>query len=89
MYQAIVTKFVSPTDKRPARVIVTADAGRLTVSWDHALGVPENHAAAARAFAEKYSWSGDWVGGTLPGNGYVFVMASGRIGASFTIAEGV
>lgn len=77
MYQAIVTKYVGPTNHKGARVIAAAEAGKVTVSWDYALGVPENHALAARKLAEHYGWNGVWVGGSL-NNGYVFVSTRGH-----------
>jgi hypothetical protein len=72
MRQAIVTKFHGPTNHRGARVKATADAGSVTVSWDYALGIAENHLAAAVALANKHGWPTNLVGGSLPGSGYVF-----------------
>lgn len=74
MRQAIATKFLGPTNSRGARVKASAEAGSLTVSWDYALGIEANHAAAARALALKLGWSGHWHGGGLPGSGFVFVL---------------
>jgi len=73
MRQAIVTKFHGPTNHRGARVKAAAAAGSVTVSWDYALGIEENHRAAAKALAQKYGWPLDMAGGGLPGSGYVFV----------------
>jgi hypothetical protein len=75
MRQAIVTKFHGPTNHRGARVKATADAGSITLPWDHALGVEGNHRAAAEALAKKYGWPLDMFGGGLPGSGYAFVYA--------------
>lgn len=92
MRQAIETRYAGPTNHSGARVIVRAQAGRMTVSWDHALDVDQNHAAAAKAFAERYRWFGRWVGGgnaTGTGNTFVNVDDSawhGR-GYSFVAAE--
>lgn len=79
MRQAIVTRFLGPTNHRGARVKATADAGTVTVSWDYALGIAENHQAAATALLDKLGWTRDpWrrdlVGGSLPGSGYAFVI---------------
>lgn len=74
MRQAIVTKYLGPTDFHGARVKAKADAGTITVSWDHALNVDENHTAAAKTLAQKFGWYGQWVGGGMPskdGNCYV------------------
>lgn len=73
MRQAIMTAFLAPTNHRPARVKATADAGSITVSWDHALGVDDNHKRAAMALADKLGWLGHWHGGSLPGSGFAFV----------------
>ncbi len=76
MRQAIETRYAGPTNHRGARVIVRAQAGRLTVSWDHALNVDENHAQAAKAFAERWGWAGRWIGGgSADGRGNVFVCS--------------
>lgn len=54
----IVTRFVGPTNRKGKRVSVTdnhPDAPRrLIVSWDDELDMAENHAAAARAWLEKF-----------------------------------
>ncbi len=63
MRQAIYTKFLGPTNSRGSRVKAFADAGSVTVSWNHALNATENHRAAAMALAAKFGWSGTWVGG--------------------------
>ena len=76
MRQAIVTKYLGPTDHRPARIMVKAQAGKLFVTWDDALDVDENHDRAAQQFAQRLNWSGTLAGGALPdgrGNCYVFV----------------
>jgi len=80
--QAIVTKYLGPTNYRGARVKATAQAGSVTLSWDHALGIDENHDAAAMALAKKFGWdeNHDLVTGGHPsgrGNVYVMVMREG------------
>lgn len=74
MRQAIVTKYHGPTNSRSARVSATAEAGKVTLSWDHALDREDNHSAAALALAQKFGWDGKLAGGGLPGGGYVFVF---------------
>lgn len=77
--QAIVTKYLGATNNRPSRIKATCDAGSVTVSWNHSLGIDDNHEAAALALREKLGWTQDYgtlVGGGLPGgagNCYVFV----------------
>lgn len=72
--QGIQTKYCGPTNSRGSRVKVWAQAGVRYVSWDHALNVEANHAAAARKYAHEWGWTGRWIGGALPdGTGYLFV----------------
>ncbi len=81
--QAIVTKYLGPTNNRGARVKATADAGSVTVSWDYTLNSDGNHDGAARELAKRLGWNaethGKLVGGGAPdgtGNCYVFVKGS-------------
>ena len=75
--QSISTKYLGPTNFRGARIKASAEAGAMTVSWDHSLDVDENHAKAAKAFADKWGWGGEWIGGASPDRrGYVFVDVS-------------
>ena len=75
MYQAITTKYLGPTNVHGSRVKATAEAGSVTLSWDHALNTDENHIAAAKVLAEKFNWAGNYVGGALHGtSGYAFVV---------------
>jgi hypothetical protein len=73
MRQAIKTKYLGPSNVRGARVKASSDAGSVTLPWNHALGIEDNHAAAAKVLAEKWGWGGRWFGGGLPGSGYAFV----------------
>jgi hypothetical protein len=66
MYQAILTKFIGPSDRRGSRVKATAEAGSVTIDWNHALNPERNHAAAARALALKYGWRAKYHGGGMP-----------------------
>lgn len=73
--QAISTKCHGPTNTRGSRISAKAQAGRVSVPYDHALSVQGNHEAAARALAEKFGWVGKLVGGGNPeGTGEVFVF---------------
>ena len=68
MRQAIVTKWLDPTNHRGSRVRASCDAGSLTVSWDYEVGVEGNHRAAALALAEKLGWGTEnWIGGEFKG----------------------
>ena len=79
--QAIITKYIGPTNTRGSRCKASAEAGSITVEWDDALNSEENHAAAARALVAKLGWvrvSKDmWFQGGLK-DGYVFVCAGGE-----------
>lgn len=73
--QAISTKFLGPANCRGSRIKATAQAGSITVSFDHSLSSADAHAKAAQALIEKFGWdSSDWVSAGHPsGSGYVFV----------------
>ena len=74
--QAIQTKFIPCTNFRPSRVKARAEAGSISLEWDHALNVDENHEKAANALCAKLGWNtyGKLIGGNLPGGGYSFVF---------------
>jgi len=81
--QAITTKYLGPTNFRGSRVVAKAQAGRITIDWDHALDPEDNHIAAAQALAVKLGWTedraleGPWVGGEVAGGeGYAFVRVT-------------
>lgn len=79
--QAIVTKYHGPTNFRGSRVSAKASAGRISIPWDYAKDVEQNHDAAALAFCRKFAWTGALACGELPkgdGNVYVFVTHSFR-----------
>lgn len=62
MRQAIVTRYISPTNTRGTRISARADAGKVIVHWDHALNSEDNHKRAAMALALKFGWLGDTTG---------------------------
>lgn len=63
MRQAILTKYLSPTNTRGARIKATASAGSITISYDDALSTEENHRHAARMLQQKFQWDNDLVAG--------------------------
>lgn len=74
MVQAIVTKYHGPTTHRGSRITASSQAGKVTVSWDHAMSAEGNHREAAAALASKLGWEGHWEGGWMPsGDGCAFV----------------
>jgi hypothetical protein len=85
--QAIQTKWLSPTNHRPARVTAWADAGRVTIPQDDCKSIDDSHQRAAKMLAEKFDWRGEWYQGALPNNsGQVFVCVDGRWGSDITPA---
>jgi len=78
MRQAITTRYMGPTNYRPGRVKAMAQAGSVTLEWDHALNTDANHARAAKALRDKFDWQGVWFGAGLPGAGYVYVDVTGQ-----------
>ena len=76
-YQAIVTKYLGPTNVCGSRVKATASAGSVTLHWDDSLNSDANHARAAKALADKYGWEGIWFEGGMPeGKGNVYVSVA-------------
>jgi hypothetical protein len=89
MPQAIVTKFIPVTNTRGSRISAKCEAGRIVLSWDHALNPEENHKAAAMALIKKLGWDDrKWVYGSagrnargetfIPVLGYNVIKASRR-----------
>lgn len=82
MRQAIVTKYLGPTNNRGARIVARTYAKRMVVAWDYSLGVDMNHQVAANALAKKLNWlepgngqKYEYVGGSMPDDtGYCFVQ---------------
>lgn len=75
MLQAITTKWLSPTNRRQARIKATAAAGSVTVSYDHGKSLDANHFEAAWTLARKFEWAGEWRGGGLWDGRHVFVCS--------------
>ena len=55
--QAIRTRYYGPTNTRGSRITASCEAGRLTVPYDHALDLDDNHKAAADALTAKLGWT--------------------------------
>ena len=76
MTQAIVTRFIGPTNTRGARIKATAWGGSVTVPFYYELGVQGAHDAAAEALVRKMGWQGAWVSGGSPDErGFCYVNA--------------
>jgi hypothetical protein len=76
--QAIITKYIGPTETKGSRIKATCDAGSITIPYPHELSGEAVHEAAAMALVAKLEWDdykGEWVCGSLPNQaGYVFVF---------------
>lgn len=72
--QAIRTKYHGPGNVRSSRVSASAQAGRIVVDWDDSLNPEENHAMAARLFAQKFEWKGKLAQGVLADGSHVHVF---------------
>lgn len=79
--QAIVTKFLGPTNTKGSRISVRCQAKRIYVPWDYCLNTDRNHVAAARQLASQLGWDGPWYGGGID-TGYVFVQGGGDNGTA-------
>ena len=73
--QAIKTRYIGPTNSRGSRVVAECDAGKVTVSWDYALGVSDNHQAACRALMDKFGWTQPMAGGGYKDGSMFWVCA--------------
>ena len=56
----IVTKFIGPTNHRGSRIAARSYSTAITIAWDYALDVGENHDAACAALARKLKLDGRW-----------------------------
>lgn len=75
MKQAILTKYLGPTNHRGARIKAWCSGGQLIMPWDHSLSVESNHAAAGQALVKKRGWHYQYSMAPLPdGTGYCFVQ---------------
>jgi hypothetical protein len=82
--QAILVKFLCPTNTKGSRYKATCAAGSLTLGSDHRLNPSDNARKAAEALRDKLGWNtpryGNLIEGGLPDGSYVFVFDVGAIG---------
>jgi hypothetical protein len=71
--QAIVTKFIGPTNTKGARIKAVASAGSVTVSFEYGMSHEERHQVAAKALCAKFGWPWDHISGSLPDGSDVWV----------------
>ena len=87
--KAIWTRYYGPGNVRGSRVRAVAEIRNsfgaeigLTIWWDDALSVEQNHDAAALALCAKMGWPGNLMRGCRPdgvGNVYTFEEALNRV----------
>jgi hypothetical protein len=75
MTQAIVTRYIGPSNTRGSRIKATAWGGSITIPLPHDVEADVAHARAAQALCEKMGWKrGGWIGGGTPDEkGWCFV----------------
>ena len=74
--QAIETKYIGPTNTKGSRIKASAQAGSVTVGYEHR-GSDKEHDAALRALVTKLEWWGVWArGAKVDGTGNVYVCIS-------------
>jgi len=87
--QAIRTKYHGFTNFKPSRVTATAEAGKITLSWEHGFDVEDNHRRAALALVRKLGWDKECyqplVTGGFP-DSYVHVFPS-KYDATVTLSR--
>lgn len=71
--QAIITKYIGPSNVRGSRIKATAQAGSVTIGYRYELNTEENHRAAAEKLAARYGWEWCHVSGQLPNHDYCHV----------------
>jgi len=76
MRQAIMTKYLGPTNYLPARVRVWCSAKKISVYWNYELNPEENHTYAANTLVELLGWDTELIGGADDKGGYVFVQVN-------------
>jgi hypothetical protein len=77
MRQAILTRYLGPTNTKGSRVRATAQAGSVTIAWNDEADTDANHRIAAEFLASMYGWlrKNRLEGGALPdGKSYAFVL---------------
>lgn len=92
--QAIITKYIAPTNTRCTRVKAECERGKITISWNAALDVGGNHRAACDALCARFDaedvtkygqplkksrWSSPKASGQIPDGRYVFCFIPERV----------
>lgn len=78
--QAILTRYLGPTNTRGARIKASCAAGSITISYPYDLSGQAVHRKAAEALVSKLGWVEDYygtlLGGQLDSGDYAFVFNS-------------
>ncbi len=91
--QAIITKYMPPTNYKPSKMKAQCERGSITVSYDYDLDIDENHRAVCDALCSRFtkedvakygiteanSWSRPKAGGTIPDGRHVFCFIPKRV----------
>lgn len=64
--QAILTKYLPPTNTKGSRIKASCEARTIFVPWDHSVGEEPNHVAAAEALCVRMAEHNAKTYGTLP-----------------------
>jgi hypothetical protein len=89
--QAIITKYIGPTNSRGARIQAQCGRGKIYFPYPYELSGDKCHRAAVDALTAKFAkedeaagapmdrnyWLGDYVTGQIPSGEYVHVFAEG------------
>lgn len=81
MPQAIVTRYLPPTNSKGSRIAARCDAKRIVIAWPYEYDAPKAHEAAATELRRVLGWEGEWIGGCLPRecvDSYAFVLVEGK-----------
>lgn len=70
--QAILVRYLGPTNYRGTRYKASCGAGSTTLAADYALNPRQNAEAAVAALLHKLEWDGVWAGGELPNGDWAF-----------------
>lgn len=89
--QAIITKYLSPTDTKGPRIKATCQRGSVTEPWAHEFTAEDNHRLAAVALCASFAnqdfaklgqdpvnnpWCRPFVSGCLPDSRYAHVFTT-------------
>ncbi len=88
--QAILTKFIPATNKRPNRIKAYCPAGSVTICSDNipfASHDERSHRLAAQQLAGNLGWNQPMIGGSTPDNNYCFVLFPAQLTNKFNQDE--